>query len=399
MSTVIIIGASYAGLAAALELRHRLPASDTVTVVSANENFIFHPSLIWVVQGEREPADISFPIRPVLEEAGIEFICAQLEAIHPPAKTVSLSSQETLSYDKLLIATGGEWEWDAVPGLWPKPRGHTVSILSPWDAMAARSEWQALLAHPGPVVIGATLNAGLYGAAYEFALNMDIALRKAGVRDQTSITFVTPEPFLGHLGHGGLGNSRQIIEEAFSNKQIAAITEAQIERVEAEAVILAGRRQRLPSKFSMLVPPFQGIKPVRETPNLGDERGRIPVDDTYRSTSYPDIFAAGVAIQIKPEASSLLPCDVLIPGTVSAEMGRVAAANIAADLGHGSPVRKPANALKAFYVLDSGSHGLFMSLGAQPWLNVQLNVPGPWSHWAKVIVEKYQMWQIQSGRY
>lgn len=399
MSTVIVIGASYAGLAAALELRHRLPASDKVTVVSASDTFIFHPSLIWVVQGEREPGDISFPIRPVLEEAGIEFISAQLEAIHPENKTVSLHPRQSLAFDKLLIATGGEWDWDAAPGLWPKPKGYTVSILSPWDAMAARTDWQALLANPGPVVIGTTLNAGLYGAAYEFALNLDIALRKAGVRDQAPITFVTPEPFLGHLGHGGLGNSRQIIEEAFTTQKISAITEAQIERVEAEAVVLAGRRQRLPSKFSMLVPPFKGIKPVRDLPGLGDERGRIPVDDYYRSIKYPHIFASGVAIRVEPEASSLLPCDVLIPGTVSAEMGRAAAANIAADLGHGSPVRKPASALKSFYVLDSGSHGLFMSLGSQSWLNVQLNVPGPWSHWAKVIAEKYQMWQIQSGRY
>jgi sulfide:quinone oxidoreductase len=399
MSTVIVVGGSYAGLAAALELRQRLPASDAVTVVSASESFIFHPSLIWVVQGEREPADISFSIQLVLEEAGVEFICAQLEAIQPQAKTVSLNPQQSLRFDKLLIATGGEWDWDAVPGLWPKPRGHTISILSPWDAMAARTEWQALLADPGPIIVGAVLNAGLYGAAYEFALNLDIALRKAGLRDQVPITFVTPEPFLGHLGHGGLGNSRQILEEAFAHQQIPAITEAQIERVEADAVLLAGRRQRLPSKFTMLVPPFRGIKPVREVPGLGDERGRIPVDDYYRSLKYPDIFASGVAIQVKPEVSSLLPCDVLITGTVSAEMGRVAAANIAADLGYGSPVRKPASALKSFYVLDSGSHGLFMSLGSQSWLNLQLNVPGPWSHWAKVIAEKYQIWQIQTGRY
>lgn len=399
MSTTIVIGASYAGLAAALELRHHLPANDSVIVVSASESFIFHPSLIWVVQGEREPADISFPIRPVLEKAGIEFICAQLEAIQPREKMVLLNPWQALTFDKLLIATGGEWDWDAAPGLWPKPKGHTVSILSPWDAMAARADWQALLAEPGPVVIGATIKAGLYGAAYEFALNLDIALRKAGVRDQSPITFVTPEPFLGHLGHGGLGNSRQVIAEAFAAQKISAITEAQIERVEAGAVILAGRRQRLPSKFTMLVPPFKGIKPVRDVPGLGDEQGRIPVDDYYRSVSNPDIFAAGVAIQIKPQTSTLLPCDVLIPGTFSAEMGRLAAINIAADLGHTSPIHKPVNVLKAFYVLDSGSHGLFMSLGSQSWLTVQLNVPGPWSHWAKVMAEKYQMWQIQSGRY
>jgi sulfide:quinone oxidoreductase len=149
----------------------------------------------------------------------------------------------------------------------------------------------------------------------------------------------------------------------------------------------------------MIVPPYRGISPVREVPGLGDEKGHIPVDVTYRSQRYPNIFAAGAAIQIKPEVITLLPCGVLVPGTASAEMGRIAAANIAADLGYGEPVEKPATAMKSFYVLDSVGHGLFMSLGPQSWLNVQLNVPGPWGHWAKQMTEKYQMWQLQSGRY
>jgi sulfide:quinone oxidoreductase len=113
----VVVGASYAGLTAALELRRLLPKGDTVTVISASENFIFFPSLIWVIQGERDPADIAFPIRPVLEETGIEFVPARLDAISPQANSLSLSTHETLTYDKLLIATGGEWNWDAMPGL------------------------------------------------------------------------------------------------------------------------------------------------------------------------------------------------------------------------------------------------------------------------------------------
>ena len=61
MSKVIVVGASYAGLTAALELRRLLPERDTVTVVSANEDFIFFPSLIWVIQGERDPAEDGKP--------------------------------------------------------------------------------------------------------------------------------------------------------------------------------------------------------------------------------------------------------------------------------------------------------------------------------------------------
>ena len=398
MSKVIVVGASYAGLTAALELRRLLPERDTVTVVSANEDFIFFPSLIWVIQGERDPADIAFPIRPVLEEAGIEFVHARLEAIDPQAKTVSLNNGQALGFDKLLMATGGTWGWEAVPGLGPRPKGHTISILSPQDAVNARTDWQSLLANPGPIVIGTTINTALYGAAYEFALNLDIALRKAGVRERASITFVTPEPYLGHFGHDGLGNSRHIIEEAFSHRKILSITEAQIDHIEDGAVVLA-TLQRLSSKFTMIVPPYRGIQPISDVPNLADAEGRIPVDDFYRSRAYPDIFAAGIAMQVEPQAPTTLPCGVFIPGTVSAEMGRGAAVNMAADLGHGETVPKPSGGLKSFYVLDSGSQGLFMSLGPQSWLNVQLNIPGPWSHWAKVATERYQMWQLQSGRY
>lgn len=399
MGNIIIIGSSYAGLAAALELRSRLPASETVTVVSLGEDFIFFPSLIWVVQGERELADISFPIRPVLEKAGIEFVRAGLERINPEKNSIHLNSGQELSFDKLLISTGGEWDWGNKPGLRPKPDGYIASMLSPKAALAARTEWQAFLANPGPIVIGLDMNASLYGAAYEFALNLDIALRKAGVREKSQITFITPEPYLGHFGHDGLGNSRQIIEGAFASQEINYLTEAQIDHIEEETVVLGNMQARLPSRFTMVVPPYRGIKPVREVSNLGDKDGRIPVDSTYRSQNFQNIFAAGAAVQLKPQVTTLLPCGVFIPGTASAEMGRIAAANIAADLGYGERVEKPATTMKSFYVFDSAGHGLFMSLGPQSWLNVQLNVPGPWGHWAKIITEKYQMWQLQTGRY
>ena len=398
MGNAIIVGAGYAGISAALELRSILPEGDQVTVVSPGEDFIFYPSLIWVVQGEKELADISFSYPPVLEKAGVNFIDAYLQGIDPVRKSIALHDGRSLPYDKLIIATGGEWLWDTVPGSAPRPQGHTVSILSPQAAIAARADWSKLLEDPGPIVIGLSLNASLYGAAYEFALNLDVALRKAGKRDQVPIIFITPEPYLGHFGHDGIGNSRRIIEEAFKSREIMYLAEAQLERVEETEVIVAGLR-KYRSKFTMIVPPYRGIRAVRETPELADGEGRIPVDDYLRSKAHPDIYAAGAAVQIKPATTSGLPLGVLVPGTASAEMGRLAAVNLAADFGHGELKPGSPEAIKSFYVLDSGGRGLFMSLGSQSWLNVQLNIPGPWSHWAKVMTERYQMWQLQSGRY
>ncbi len=398
MSQVIVVGASFAGLTAALELRRFLPESEEILVISASDKFYFSASLIWVVQGWREIEDISFDVRPVLAEGGIDFVQACLTRIDPNDKTVALSDEQTLSYDKLLVATGGEWAWESVPGLSPKPHGHTISMLTPQAALTARLYWQELLANPGPVVVGVTLNAGLYGAAYEFALNLDKALRKAGIRRQVEITFVTPEPYLGHFGHDGIGNSKRILEQAFARQGIIPQTESEVTQVEAEGVTLAGERQ-FASKFTMLIPPYRGIEAVQAAPDLADEQGRILVDAYYSSLTYLDIFAAGVAAQIKPTAKTALPCGLLLTGTMSAEMGRAAARNIAADLGYGQAIPKSLEVLKAFYVLDSGSHGLLMSLGSQSWLNLQLNLPGPWSHWAKIMAEKYQMWQIQQGKY
>lgn len=66
--------------------------------------------------------------------------------------------------------------------------------------------------------------------------------------------------------------------EVFVNQDIAYVTEAQIERIEAEIVILGNRQQHLPSRLTMIVPPFRGIGSVQNVPNLGDENGRISVD-------------------------------------------------------------------------------------------------------------------------
>jgi sulfide:quinone oxidoreductase len=241
--------------------------------------------------------------------------------------------------------------------------------------------------------------ASLYGAAYEFALNLAMTLNEYKLRDQVELTFVTPEPFLGHFGHEGLGNSHSVLESAFSRLGIRWLTEAHVIQVEDDGLVLAGNVW-LPSRFTMLIPAYRGIKPVQAVTGLADEAGQIPVDPYYRSPRYLNIFAAGVAMQVKSAKSHIFPCGVFTPGVMSAEMGRAAAINLAADLGYGYPIPRSADGLEEFlYVLDMGSQGLFISFGSHSWLNLQTRLPGPWSHWAKIIAEKYQMYQLQAGKF
>ena len=279
---IVVVGSSYAGLSGALELSRRLGSAEKISVISASPTFTFLPSLIWVAQGWREIEDLSFPVEPILTEAGIQFILARLEQIDPHRRRLTLSDGQCLDFDKLLITTGGEWGWGSIPGLWPQPSGPVVSILSPQDALKARPYWQELLAHPGPVVIGLMSYASLYGAAYEFALNLAIVLKENKLRDQVEITFVTPEPFLGHFGHEGLGDSRSVLESAFARLGIRCLTEAHVTQVEEDGVVLAGG-VRLPSSFTMLIPAYRGIKPIRAVTGLANQAGQIPVDPYYRN--------------------------------------------------------------------------------------------------------------------
>ncbi len=58
------------------------------------------------------------------------------------------------------------------------------------------------------MIIGAAAGASCFGPAYEFAMILDTALRKRKLRDKVPMTFVTPEPYIGHLGLDGVGDTK-----------------------------------------------------------------------------------------------------------------------------------------------------------------------------------------------
>ena len=141
---VVIVGSNFAGLTAAVTLKEKLGKELDITVISASDKFVFMPSLIWVPFGLRETEDFTFPLRPVLEKAGVSFV-------HSVAVNLNLGSQQVMHelhgvkgespYDYLLIATGPKLNYAAVPGLGPI-EGYTQSIFSPHDALKARDAFE-----------------------------------------------------------------------------------------------------------------------------------------------------------------------------------------------------------------------------------------------------------------
>jgi NADH:ubiquinone reductase (H+-translocating) len=119
---VVIVGAGFGGLHAALALRH-LPVD--VTVVDRRNHHTFQPLLYQVALAVLSPADIAQPIRTVLRrQSNTEVLMDEVTAIDVEDRRVSLASGTQLSYDYLVIATGathsyfGKNEWATyAPGL------------------------------------------------------------------------------------------------------------------------------------------------------------------------------------------------------------------------------------------------------------------------------------------
>ncbi|MGO8960169.1 MAG: NAD(P)/FAD-dependent oxidoreductase [Streptosporangiaceae bacterium] len=315
---VLVIGGNFAGLTAALEVKAELGADVDVSVVSAADRFLFNPSLIWLPFGKRRAEDITFPLEPVFDAHGIGFAHAEVTAIDPAARTVAAAGA-SYGYDYLVVATGYRNKFDVVPGLGPGGYAQTITTLA--DAERAGAAWRKFLDDPGPVVVGATQGASCFGAAYEFLFNTSHQLRKAGLHKKVPLTFVTAEPFVGHFGIGGLPGGERLLKMFLKKEGITATTGVAFEEVTGDRIKLTDGTG-VPFRYAMVVPPFAGQNVVRDTQGLSDEKGYIPVEDTYQSKAYPEIYAAGIAAQVPVPWQTAVPIGIPKTGFPTESMPR-----------------------------------------------------------------------------
>lgn len=395
MSTkVLVLGGSFGGLTAALAIKHELEDNVDVTVVAASDTFLFNPSLIWLPFGKRKPADITFPLAPTFEHNEVEFVHAAATAIDATNQTVTAGGK-SYDYDYLVIATGYRNNFDIVPGLGPDGYATTITTLP--DAVAAGEAWKSFLDDPGPVVIGATQSAGCFGAAYEFLFNTSYQLKKNRIKARAPMTFVTSEPFLGHFGIGGLPHGEMLLGKFLQKEKITAITEAQFDYVDADHIKLTDGTE-LPYKYSMIVPPFVGQDFLKGT-GLADDKGYIPVRDTYQTSNHDNVYAVGIAAAVPVPWQTAVPVGIPKTGFPTEQMAHVAAQNIVSQIKGDQPTQHKEFAdIKAICVMDAGNNGVMILADKMlPPRKHGVLVPGPQNHAMKVGFEKYSLWKMRTG--
>ena len=403
MAHIVIMGAGIGGMPTAYELKAKLGNQHQITVVNAVDYFQFVPSNPWLAVGWSKREKITFPIRPYLEKKGINFIAQPVSKIDAEQNKLQLVNGDSLSYDYLVITTGPKLSFDEVSGAGPNG-GYTHSICTVDHAEEAWAAYQEFIKDPGPVIIGAMPGASCFGPAYEYTFIVNKDLRKRKIRNKVPITYVTSEPYIGHLGLGGVGDSKGMLESEYRSNDVKWITNAKVTKVEAGKMFVTEhdlngnvvKEHELPFKYSMMLPAFKGVDPVAAVEGLCNPRGFVLIDEHQRSKKYRNIFAAGVCVAIPPVEVTPIPTGAPKTGYMIESMVTAIVHNITADLtGEAADAKGTWNAICLADMGDTGA--VFVALPQIPPRNWNWMKKGKWVHYAKIAFEKYFMYKMKKG--
>jgi sulfide:quinone oxidoreductase len=215
---------------------------------------------------------------------------------------------------------------------------------------------------------------------------------------------VTSEPYIGHLGLGGVGDSKGMLESMMRDRHIKWITNAKVTKVEPGKMYVTehdeeGKPKKehvLPFKYSMMLPAFKGVDAVFGIEGLTNPRGFIVIDEHQRNPTYKNIYAVGVCVAIPPIEQTPVPTGVPKTGFMIESMVTATAHNIREQMDGKEPTHKAT--WNAVCLADMGDTGIaFVALPQIPPRNVNWFSEGKWVHLAKVAFEKYFIRKLKKG--
>ncbi len=402
MAHIVVLGAGLSGTLMAYEMKDQIRPGDRITVVSKEAKYHFVPSNPWVAVGWRKQADIEVDLAPVFAKKGIDFKVQPAAGLDPASNTLTLGDGSTLTYDYLINCTGPELAFDEIEGMGPD--GFTQSICHVSHALKANEAFETFCKNPGPIIVGAVQGASCFGPAYEFLFILETELRRRKIRDRVPMTFVTAEPYIGHLGLDGVGDTKGLLEGEMRAHHIKWLTSARVKKAEAgkmtvEEVADDGSvkaTRELPFGFAMMLPAFRGIPAMRGIEGLSNPRGFTLIDKFQRNPKHPNIFAVGVCVAIPPTGPTPVPCGVPKTGFMIESMVTATAQNIGLLLRGQEP--KHQATWNAVCLADFGDSGVaFVAQPQIPPRNVNWSSSGKWVHGAKIGFEKYFLRKIRKG--
>lgn len=292
---LVILGGGTGGTLAANRLRKKFSETElAIDVIDQDNDHIYQPGLLFIPFGLSSAEEIIRPRSRQLHD-DIGYHQTAITSVDIEANTVSLADGETMSYDLLLVATGSVLQPEETPGL--DGPGWMENVFTFYDlegstALAKRLE-NFDSGHLVINVIDMPIKCPV--APLEFAFLADWYFTERGVRDQITITYVTPldGAFTKPAASATLST---LLEE----KGIRLVTEFNTGEVDGEAKKLVSYDgTEIEFDLAVVIPMHGGAAYVHDSPGLGDELGFIPTNNaTLQSLVAPNIFVLGDAADV-----------------------------------------------------------------------------------------------------
>ncbi|MGK9051810.1 NAD(P)/FAD-dependent oxidoreductase [Neorhizobium petrolearium] len=295
-SRVVIVGAGFAGLAAARELGN---TEIDVTVIDRRNHNLFQPLLYQVATAALSPADVSEPIRRTLGRyRNIKVMLAEVTGIDAAAKKVKLDYGSSVPYDRLVIATGSEYnyfgheDWRAwAPGLKTIHEARLIRqrLLLAFEKAELSQDPEEKKALLTSVIIGGGPTgvemAGAISELGRFMITRDF--RKLEPDNMRVILIEAGPKILAAFPDNLVQYAMKVLEkegvEVRTNLPVASVTKDEViagsERIRTGCIIWGAGVKASPAAQ------WLGIE--------GKAGGRIPVEPDLSVTGLPDIFAIG----------------------------------------------------------------------------------------------------------
>jgi sulfide:quinone oxidoreductase len=279
---IVILGGGFGGVRAAITARALLPAEHNVTLIDRNRRTHICGALPLLIVGERETLQTSRSLGR-LANRGISFVQSEATRIDIAGRSVRTAAA-AFEYDHLVIATGAEYNWDAVPGARAAHSFYDIGTARRLRARLARFK-------RGRIVFAvAATPYKCPPAPYEAAMILRWHLKRAGASSSASIHCYTPEPLpLPVAGQAAC----DVLSRDLASRGIGLRTNAGVKEVAPDG------RSALFTDGSSLDADVIITVPVHRLPGVVTESGVaggkpwVGVNAATLETSTPGVFAIG----------------------------------------------------------------------------------------------------------
>jgi NADH:ubiquinone reductase (H+-translocating) len=370
---VVIIGGGFAGHSAARSLAKRIGDTADIVLINPTDYFLYLPLLPEVAGGVLDPRRITVPLAATLP--GVHVVLGEVDAVDLDDRRVGWTDPEggrgELGYDRLVMAVGSVNKLLPIPGVAEHAHGFRgiPEALYLRDHITRQIELAASAEDPRErearctfVVVGAGYT-GTEVAAQGPLLTDALVRQHAALRDQPArwLLLDLAERVLPELDPRLSGTAGRVLRE----RGVEVRTGQSVQEATHEHVCLT-TREEVPTRTLVWC---VGVRPdpLVEALGLPTNKGRLVVDAQLAVPGHSEVFACGDAAAVP---------DLTRPGEVTAmtaqhavRQGRLAARNVAASLGHGSPRRYRHHDLG--FVVELGGHAaaanpLHVPLGGLP---------------------------------